>query len=244
MRIGLVVAILASITTTTLSLTKLRQEIAQTRSVLKQTNEARDKAETALASAEASKKTLSLTLQKTEQALQAKTAEAVEQTKRARQFAEDVTRVTKERDNAQAELAGYRTVITVEDALNVTREFKKLNQELAAVQQENTILARRFHRLQVQHPGEEKLTELPLPANLTCKVVVYDPKWNFIVIDAGEDQGMLERAELLVSRNGSLIGKARAVRVEKNRCIANLIPGWQLGDVREGDVLIPAYPES
>src|SRR5438093_131492 len=107
-RVGLIVAILASIAAATLSLTKVRQEIGNMKSALKQTSETRDKAETALASAEASNKTLSWTLQKTEASLRASTAETAEQTKRSRQLADETARVTKERDAAQAELAAYR----------------------------------------------------------------------------------------------------------------------------------------
>jgi hypothetical protein len=30
--------------------------------------------------------------------------------------------------------------------------------------------------------------------------------------------------------------------VEKDRCIANIMPGWKLGEVIEGDVVTPAHP--
>ena len=32
--------------------------------------------------------------------------------------------------------------------------------------------------------------------------------------------------------------------VQKDRCVANIMPGWQLGDVIEGDQVIPAHPAS
>ena len=241
-RISFIVAILCSAATATLNLAKLKHEIKHIQSDLKETKAARNKSETALSAAKQNAKTTSIALQNAETALQARTAEAGEQTKRARQLANDVARVSKQRDEAQADLATYRTMLSAEDAARVSTEFKKLRNELAAVQEENRILGRRLVKMQrVIHEEPDIFT---LPAALRCKVLVCDPKWSFVVIDAGEDQGMLERAELLVARNGALVGKVRAVRVEKNRCIANLIPGWQLGDVHEGDILIPAYPES
>ena len=74
-----------------------------------------------------------------------------------------------------------------------------------------------------------------LPADLKGKILVVDPKWDFVVLDIGEDQGVIPDGELLVSRDGKLVAKVVVRSVEKDRCIANIIPGWKLGDVIEGD---------
>jgi len=49
---------------------------------------------------------------------------------------------------------------------------------------------------------------------------------------------------LLVSRDGRLVAKVIISDVQKGRCIANVMPGWKLTDVLEGDQVIPAHPES
>jgi cell shape-determining protein MreC len=73
---------------------------------------------------------------------------------------------------------------------------------------------------------------------------VVDPKWDFVVLNIGQDQGVLENGELLVSREGKLVAKIVVRSVEKNRCIANVVPGWKLGEVIEGDEVSPAHPAS
>ena len=83
-----------------------------------------------------------------------------------------------------------------------------------------------------------------MPANLKGKILVADPKWEFIVVDVGENQGVLEDGELLVNRNGKLIAKVRVRSVQKDRSIANVLPGWKLGDLMEGDQVIAATPAS
>ncbi len=83
-----------------------------------------------------------------------------------------------------------------------------------------------------------------LPADLKGKVVVVDPKWDFVVLDIGDEQGVLQDGELLVSRDGKLVAKVVVRTVEKNRCIANIVPGWKLGEVFEGDQVTPAHPAS
>jgi hypothetical protein len=83
-----------------------------------------------------------------------------------------------------------------------------------------------------------------LPASLRGKVLVTDPKWNFVVLNVGENQGVLEYGEFLVNRNGKLVAKVMVRTVQKDRSIANVLPGWELGEVMEGDQIIPAHPAS
>jgi len=81
---------------------------------------------------------------------------------------------------------------------------------------------------------------VPLPVGLKGKVLVADPKWEFVVLNIGEKDGVLERGELLVSRNGRLVGRVKIQSVQKDRSIANIMNGWNLSEVLEGDTVIPA----
>jgi cell shape-determining protein MreC len=71
-----------------------------------------------------------------------------------------------------------------------------------------------------------------------------DPKWDFVVLNVGENQGVLADGEMLVSRDGKLVAKIVVRSVQRDRSIANLVPGWQLGEIIEGDEVIPAHPAS
>jgi hypothetical protein len=75
-------------------------------------------------------------------------------------------------------------------------------------------------------------------------VVTADPKWRFIVLDAGENQGVCKNGELLVSREGKLVAKVKVTRIQNDRCVADLMPGWELAEILEGDIVIPANPRS
>ena len=90
----------------------------------------------------------------------------------------------------------------------------------------------------IKHPDHH----VELPATLVGKVLVTDPKWDFVVLNVGEDQGALSNGELLVSRDGKLVAKVKITSVQKDRSIANIVPGSKLGEVLEGDKVIPAYP--
>ena len=195
---------------------KTKTELAQTKATLEATTAAKDKAESDLAAVN----------------------------KRADKLTEDLNKTRQERDAAQADLAAYKaTGVTPQQILGMNKEFKTLQDNLTVANTENKILAQKIKKLE----NELAIYRDPnffvtLPANLKGKVLVTDPKWNFVVLNVGEDQGVLERGELLVNRDGKLVAKVVVRTVQKDRSIANLLPGWELGEVMEGDQVIPAHP--
>lgn len=77
--------------------------------------------------------------------------------------------------------------------------------------------------------------EVPELPPVSGKVVAVDPKWNFIVLDMGAEHGLVPKGILMISRGSKLVGKAKLTRVDADRSIANVLPGWDLRQVQEGD---------
>ncbi len=65
-----------------------------------------------------------------------------------------------------------------------------------------------------------------------------DPKWDFVVLDIGEKQQVVPNGVMMVSREGKLVAKVKVVSVQIDRSIANIMPGWKLNEVSEGDLVI------
>lgn len=173
-------------------------------------------------------------------------AEATAQTKRADTVTIERDKARKERDDAQSELAAYTgTGLKPEQILAINKQYKDLQKSLDASLDENKVLGQKIAKLQNRLNMYEIANFVPaLPPGLRGKVLVRDPKWNFVILDVGQDQGVLEQGELLVNRNGKLVAKVKVRSVQKDRCIANVMPGWQVGEVLEGDQVIPALPAS
>ena len=134
---------------------------------------------------------------------------------------------------ADAETAGLGKRITdLQLAMEVSAEEKRILQRN---------LAKTTAELQRLQGPYQPVT---LPASASGKIVVVDPKWEFVVLNFGEDQGAKRDGELLVSRNGKLVAKVIIRGIEKDRCIANVMPEWNFGEIAEGDIAIPAHPES
>jgi flagellar biosynthesis chaperone FliJ len=171
---------------------------------------------------------------------------ATEATKRAEKLTEDLNKTRTERDDAQREVAAFRASgLNPEQALNAAKQIKGLQDALSGSQEENTLLGKRIKKLDADLAFYRDPTKtIELPATIKGKVLVCDPKWHFVVINAGEDQGVVEHGELLVNRDGKLVAKVIVSSVQKDRCVANVMTGWQLGEIYEGDVVTPAHPKS
>ena len=220
-------------------LANTKQTLATTQAELSSTKSKLAKTETELAD---TKKTLEATTTERDTAVK----EAAAQNKRAAQLADELKKTKDERDTAQQELAAYRaTGFTPEQVLTLGRTLKQTQDNLAAMQQENVVLGQKVVKLQNDLAiYRDPQYVVALPAGLKGSILVSDPKWDFVVLDVGQDQGVLEHGELLVNRSGKLVAKVKVTSVQKNRSIANVMPGWKLGDVLEGDQVIPAHPAS
>jgi hypothetical protein len=253
-RISLIVAIIAGLAVGGLNFVKVKEKITTLQSDLKREADAHQKFENQynVTKNDLEKRTAELKQTKTE--LEATTAakekadaDLAVQVKRADKLTEDLNKTRQERDNAQADLAAYKaTGRTAQQILGMDKEFKTLQDTLTVSESENKILMRKLKKVETElavYTGGPGFF-VTLPAGLKGKVLVADPKWNFVVLNVGEDQGVLERGELLVNRNGRLVAKVVVRSVQKDRSIANVLPGWELGEVMEGDLVIPAHPAS
>lgn len=252
-RISLIVAILAGLAVGVLNFVKVKEKITTLQTNLDTETKAHQEF---LAKYTASEKSLAITnkvLKQTIATLEATTAERdklqtdfAALTKRADKLTEDLAKTRQERDAAQQELAAYKaTGLNPEQISRINKDFKDLKDALTGTQEENAVLGKKIQKLQAQLDRFlDPKKPVYLKASCRGKVLVTDPKWSFVVLDVGEDKGMKEFGEMLVNRNGKLVGKVVVRTVQKDRSIANVIPGWEIGEVMEGDQVIPANPES
>lgn len=253
LRISLIVAILAGLAVGGLNFVTVKEKITTLQANLKTETEAHQKFQKLYTDTDKELKKTTAELKQTKTTLEATTAakdkaeaDLAVQTKKADKLTADLAKTTQERDTAQQDLAAYKvTGRTPQQILNMDKEYKAVQDNLAAAETENKVLLRKNNKLEIELAVyRDPNFFVPLPASLKGKVLVADPKWNFVVLNVGEDQGVLERGELLVNRNGKLVAKVVVRSVQKDRCIANVLPGWELGEVMEGDQVIPAHPAS
>jgi len=253
-RISLIVAIVAALAVGALNIFQVRDKINTLITQRDTFHTERDQARTQLASTQRELSKTKDDLAQTQQELtntmtQLTTAEAdlKVQTTRANDLSDKLAKATQTLDDTQAKLEAYTlTGFSAQQVLSLSKTLKSAQAELEAVREENGVLQRTVSRLNNQLAQLIGITNyvVTLRADLKGKIIAVDPKWNFVVLNIGGDQGVLDDGEMLVSRDGKLVAKVIVRSVQKDRSIANIVPGWQLGDVIEGDVVTPAHPAS
>jgi len=252
-RISLIIAIIAGLAVGGLNFIKVKEKITVLQQNLDTETKAHQEFEGKYSSTKSQldktnailKETLTALATTTEQKTKAE-EEAATQTKRADKLTEDLGKTRQERDTAQNELAQFKqSGYTPDQVAAMGKQYKALQDFSAGQQEENKLLGQKVTKLQNEldvyvHPEKFVL----LPPGLKGQVLISDPKYNFVVLNVGEDQGLLEHGELLVNRNGRLVAKVKVSSVTKERSVANVMPGWQLSEVMEGDQVVPAHPAS
>ena len=150
------------------------------------------------------------------------------------------TETTRSKNEAQSRLAEFEAFgRTPQQISDVIAENNQLESDLTATSDENITLARRLRfvteRLRYY---EGEITKVQLPAGLKGRVLAVDPKYEFVVLNIGQDDGVLERGEMLVNRSGKLVAKVQILSVQQSQSVANILPDWKQAEVMEGDEVI------
>ncbi len=253
-RISLIVAIIAALAAGALSFTQVRGKI---NTLIQQRDDYHGQRDQVQGQLDSTKKTLAQTqdtLKQTKQDLAdaqvaKKKAEdtAAAQTKRADDLSDKLTKAAADRDTAQANLAAYtQSGLTAKEVADLSSTLKTARNTIEVINEEKLLMSRTIDRLNNEINKLIGTNEylVTLPANLKGRILVVDPKWDFVVLNIGDDQGVKPDGELLVSRDGRLVAKVIVRSIQKDRCIANVMPGWKLGQVIEGDQVSPAHPAS
>lgn len=76
------------------------------------------------------------------------------------------------------------------------------------------------------------------PDTLSARIVAVNRPWSFVVLDVGKNDKLVENVELTVYRGDTYVGKIRTVSVDENTAVADIMPGWDKGEIQVGDQVI------
>jgi co-chaperonin GroES (HSP10) len=159
---------------------------------------------------------------------------------------EELTKAESARDAAQGELSEWRQLhLSPQQVVDLTNSLKKITMDFAGASQETVLLKAENERIQRELDKvtlTNRAEEVILPDGLSGKIVVVDPKYDFVILNIGEDKGVLPKGIMMVSRDGRLIGKVQIVSVTTTQSVANIMPAWRRADVMEGDEVVYKTP--
>ena len=139
----------------------------------------------------------------------------------------------------ETELAGLQQKIgTLEGQmaeLNRTIEDKKA--QIAKIENEKVELNDENQRLEVElarYLNDPNIVK-QMPKGLSGNIVVVNPDWNFVVLDIGTKEGLVNNAYMLVHRADQLIGRVRITNAQDHMAIADIQREWASAPLQEGD---------
>ena len=93
---------------------------------------------------------------------------------------------------------------------------------------------------------EKQRRDKMMRSGLEGKILAVNSSWNFVVIDLGDRNGVVNNAELLIKRGSQLVGKVRITSVEPSTSVADIVANSvRRGlSVQPGDTVIYTGPES
>jgi vacuolar-type H+-ATPase subunit I/STV1 len=221
-------------------ITTLSTTLASTQDDLTKTQQSLAKSEGQAKKAIAEKQSTQRELDEVKVDRDAKSARLDEQLKRANTLAANLEKTTGQLNDTTTELTAWNALgIPVDRIKQVLVDLDKAKAEKEGLVAENTVLGRKNRIMEAElmrYSG--KSGDVQMTAGIKGKVLAVDPKYEFVVLDIGENQGVIQNGKLLVSREGKLVAKVQVVRVEANRSVANILAGWKQSDVAEGDQVL------
>jgi hypothetical protein len=247
-RISLIVAIIAGLAAGILGFVQVRERLVTTmderdqyhRESIYERGE-KEKAQTELAQTQEELDITQKNLARSQSELQTMTAQFQQEQERVSQLTANLNERIAELRAAQQEIERWRlTGLTPEQIKTLASERDRAREEVAVLTDELDILTRAKQAVDTQLDillG--RFTRPVLPQGLRGEVVAVDPKYDFVVLNVGSNHGVVEHGELLVNRDGQLVGRLRVASVEPSMSIANVMPGWRNGEIVEGDQVLP-----
>lgn len=250
LRVFLIVAVAAGLAAAVVGYTRVGGKISELSTELTSTKAQRDqlvasetKLKRDLRTANESLVSTTAELADTKSQLEIVQTQAAQQELRANQLEQERTLFLRERNEAQTELAIWRAFNRTPDEIRaLIAENRRLVEENVAVAEENRVLGRKLGSLEsriAMYEGRQE--KVALRRDLRGEVIAVDPKYDFVVLDIGEQDGVLERGEMLINRGGKLVAKVRVLSVDANTSVANVLPDWRQADIMEGDMALVGY---
>ena len=123
------------------------------------------------------------------------------------------------------------------DLIKAQTELAEARQVQATLEQQKS---EAVDKLQV---AQRKVQEYQGPitrAGLTGKVLAYNPGWNFVVLNIGDQAGVKANTQMLIVRGGQRIANVRVTSVEPRSAIADVLPGTLVRgqSVQPGDTVV------
>ncbi len=195
-------------------------------------------------------KNTKMTLDKTKEDLTDAQAKNQELSLRAEKLDKDLTSTKTDLDSTnsklkltQEQLQGYTDELKGKKPTELFSEISDLSEKVKVAESENKLLSSAKEKMEAELKKLRESEELRRPGatksiSLSGKIVAVNPTWNFVILDLGKNDQVVEGLSMVIYRGEKMIGKIKVVTVDATTSVADLMPGTPAQAIEVGDQVI------
>ncbi|NBR68701.1 MAG: hypothetical protein EBT69_00710 [Verrucomicrobia bacterium] len=143
----------------------------------------------------------------------------------------------------QEQLQTYTDELKGKKPTDLFTEITDLSEKVKVAESENKLLASAKEKMEVELKKLRESEELRRPGgtksiSLSGKIVAVNPTWNFVILDLGKNDQVVEGLSMVIYRGEKMIGKVKVVTVDATTSVADLMPGTPAQAIEVGDQVI------
>jgi len=154
----------------------------------------------------------------------------------------DLAQASSKLQEVQTKLKNYEDKLGGRDLTDILGDLKIKEEKAKVLDAEKKIiedtLAKTTSELNKLKELQKLADDKRAPMDLSGKVVAINKAWNFVVLDVGKENKLVEGVDLAVYRGDALIGKIRTVSVDANTAIADILPDATKNEIQVGDKVL------
>jgi len=102
----------------------------------------------------------------------------------------------------------------------------------AAKEKSETELKKLREQIEMTKPGGTK------SMSLSGRILAVNPTWNFVILDLGKNDQVVEGLTMVIYRGEKMIGKIKTVTVDAQTSVADVLPGTPATAIEVGDQVV------
>ena len=143
----------------------------------------------------------------------------------------------------QEQLQSYTDELKGKKPAELFSQISDLSEKVKATESENKIISSAKDKMEVELKKLRESEEMRRPGgtksiSLSGKIVAVNPTWNFVILDLGKNDQVVEGLSMVIYRGEKMIGKVKVVTVDATTSVADLMPGTPAQAIEVGDQIV------
>ncbi len=190
------------------------------------------------------------TLKTTEENLTEQKAKNQELTLQADKLSKDLTTTQGDLESTNSKLKiTAEQLQAIEDGLKgkkpdeLFQQINDLSEKVKVTESEQKILSAAKEKADSELKKLKEQIEMTKPGgsktmSLSGRILAVNPTWNFVILDLGKNDQIVEGLTMVIYRGEKMIGRIKTVTVDAQTSVADVLPGTPAAGIEVGDQVV------